>query len=168
MHKYILQTERCYLRELAPLDAANCFLLNQHPEILEFTNDPPFDSEETARKFLNSYDAYIKTGIGRWAVELKTDNSFIGWCGLKYHHTTNDIDIGYRLLPKYWGKGLATETAKGCCDFGMKVLGLKRIYACIHENNLKSLRVAEKLSMQYEKTVIDENKRWKHFVFPIK
>lgn len=59
---------------------------------------------------------YIDNGIGRWAIIEKKTNDFIGWTGLKFvTDLTNNHkhynDLGYRLRKKYWGKGIATETA---------------------------------------------------------
>ena len=59
---------------------------------------------------------YIDNGIGRWAIVDKSTNQFIGWTGLKLvkdmmNNQTNYYDLGYRLIRKYWGQGIATETA---------------------------------------------------------
>src|SRR5687767_3867968 len=107
---YIIETERCRLREMNTGDATKIYELNLHPDILRFTTDPPFESVQAANQFIQQYDAYAKTGMGRWAVELKTTGEFIGWCGLKLHSDENEVDVGYRLLPEFWGKGYAVET----------------------------------------------------------
>jgi hypothetical protein len=58
---------------------------------------------------------------------------FIGWAGLKKENNVNDdksfIDLGYRLLSKYWGQGYATEACQGLVAYGFKVLKLEKIYA---------------------------------------
>ena len=44
---------------------------------------------------------------------------FIGYCGLHLQKNvdgTDEIEIGYGLLRKYWGQGFATEAAEACKD----------------------------------------------------
>lgn len=161
----LIETQRCILREILPSDAPFIYKLNLHPEIFKFTTDPPFESIREAEIFINKYDAYIRTGIGRWAIQHKAGNSFLGWCGLKYIHEENEVDIGYRLLPEYWGNGFAVETAVACCEYGMQELGLTRIVARIHKENFKSIRVAEKMKMIYEKDLDYDGVPWMNYIY---
>ena len=55
---------------------------------------------------------YRKHGFGRWGVVLKATGRLIGFAGLKYLDELREVDVGYRLLPEYWGMGLATEAAQ--------------------------------------------------------
>jgi len=166
MHNFILETERCFLREMNIDDAPSIFRLNMHPDILKFTTDPPFKSVSEAAEFIKKYDAYSKTGFGRWAVIHKQTGEFLGWCGLKFIPEENEVDIGYRFLPEYWGKGYAVETATACCKWGFHKKGLKRIVARIHKDNLRSIRVAEKMKMIYEKDLDYDGILWMNYVVP--
>jgi len=58
---------------------------------------------------------------------IKGTHEFIGWCGLKYRSELDEIDLGYRLMQKAWGKGLATEAARHTLDLGFKTLNLNLI-----------------------------------------
>jgi [ribosomal protein S5]-alanine N-acetyltransferase len=162
--KYILKTNRCLLRPMNEEDADGIYRLNLHPDILKFTTDPPFASVDSARQFLKAYDHYDLYGFGRWAVVLKDFHTFIGWCGLKYHPDEQEVDVGYRLLPEFWGMGYATETARACNEYGFKVLGLTRIVARVHKENFKSIRVAEKIGMIYEKDILFDGVPWANYV----
>ena len=164
MKQYILETERCRLREFNTNDASAIYKLNLHPDIFRFTTDPPFESESAAFSFLENYKTYTETGYGRWAVELKSSSTFIGWCRLKFLQKENEIDVGYRFLPEYWGQGFAVETARECCKWGFEVKGLTRIVARIHKENLRSIRVAEKLNMVYEKDLMYDGVWWLNYV----
>ena len=161
---FIIETMRCRLREMNTGDAENIFRLNQHPDIFRFTTDPPFESPEAARRFIINYDAYAKTGMGRWAVELKSTGEFIGWCGLKYHPDEGEVDVGYRLLPEFWGFGYAAETALACCSWGFEVKKLNRIVARVHKENIRSIKVLEKMNMVYEKDLIYNGVPWNNYV----
>ncbi len=164
MNDFVLETTRFVLREFSPKDAVGLYQLNLHPDIFRFTTDPPFESVEDAEKFIYQYDAYSKSGFGRWAVIWKQNQLFAGWCGLKYNPTENEVDIGYRLLPEYWGQGIAVETAGACCNMGFNEFGLRRIVARIHKQNMRSVRVAAKLGMQYECDLIYDGVAWLNYV----
>ncbi len=60
---------------------------------------------------------------------------------------------------KYWNRGLATEAALGCRDYGFKTLRLERLVSLIDPGNLPSRRVAEKVGMQMEREIERWNKR---------
>jgi len=164
MKKFVLETARCRLREMNIDDAEAVYRLNLHPDIFKFTTDPPFQSIDAASDFLKNYDAYAKTGYGRWAVELKSTGEFIGWCGLKFHPDENEVDVGYRFLPEFWGQGYAVETAHACCKWGFKTKGLKRIVARVHKENIRSIRVSEKMNMIYEKDLMYDGVPWMNYV----
>ena len=76
----------------------------------------------------------------------------IGFIGLAYQKYespfTPAIDIGWRLDPGYWGRGLATEGAKASLEYGLKELKLPQIIAVAVEQNLPSIRVMEKIGLK--------------------
>ena len=88
--------------------------------------------------------------MGRWAVIRKKDDAFLGWCGLKKHED-GMVDLGFRLMKKYWNKGYATEAAKACVDHGFNTLGLKEIIGRAAQENMASINVLEKCGMDFWK-----------------
>lgn len=155
---YILETPRLLLREFREEDAPHFFELNEDPEVIRYTGDPPFASVEAARQFLLDYDQYEKHGYGRWAVLLKPESArpeWIGWCGLKYIPELDETDVGFRFFRRYWGRGYATEAARACLDYGFGALGLKRIVGRAMKENAASVRVLQKIGMEF----------WKEFDF---
>lgn len=148
--KKILETERLYLREFELSDADAMFQLNNTWEVIKYTGDPPFSSEAEALQFLQNYDAYERTNMGRWAVIVKETDEFIGWCGLK-RHDDGMVDIGFRFFKSEWGKGYATEAAKATLDFGFKTLRIPEIMGRAARENHASLHVLDKLGMTYWK-----------------
>jgi len=148
--KKIIETSRLYHREFDLSDAKYMFDLNSDKEVIKYTGDDHFSSEEEALNFIKNYNHYKIHGFGRWAVILKENNAFIGWSGLKLNEE-NDIDIGFRFFKKYWGKGFASESAKAVLDYGFNVLKINRIVGRVLPDNIASVRVLEKLSMKFEK-----------------
>ena len=64
------------------------------------------------------------------------------------------IEIGYRLHPNYWNKGVATEAAQAVRDHAFRDLNLSRVISLIHPENAASRRVAEKIRMQFERKTV--------------
>ena len=148
----ILETERLFLREITVNDAETAYLLNLDTDVIKYTGDKSFDSIESARQFLISYDHYKKYGFGRWAVIRKQDREFLGWCGLKYSVDTDEHDIGFRFFKQYWDKGFATESARACINLGFNKFNMTTIVGRAMTENVASIRVLEKIGLTYYKT----------------
>lgn len=154
--KIILETERLLLRKLAVQDAENFYFLNLNPKVVKYTGNSAFKSVEQAQEFLENYNDYKLNGYGRLAVMTKDNNKFIGWCGLKFGEMENETDIGFRFFEEEWNKGYATESAKACVNYGFETLNLKRIIGRSMKQNIGSIRVLEKIGLEYEKDVFFE------------
>lgn len=80
---------------------------------------------------------------------MKGEGRIIGFCGLKRLPDLDAVDLGYRLLPEYWGRGLATEAARASVEFGFGTLRLERIIGLVLPENIGSIRVLEKVGMSF-------------------
>jgi [ribosomal protein S5]-alanine N-acetyltransferase len=151
----LLETERLWLREYISEDAEAVFELGSNPLVQRYTGDACFTSVEQARKMLceRPIADYRQYGFGRWAVVLKINSKVVGMAGLKFLPERQEVDLGYRLLPEYWGMGLATEASRGCLRYGLDTLRLARIIGLVHPANVQSVRVLEKCGMTFEKLV---------------
>lgn len=144
------ETERLLHRAFTVADAEAAFELNSDPDVLRYTGDNPLCSVEDARRFIADYPDFREFGFGRWACIHKPTKAIIGFCGLKYLPEFNEIDIGYRFIPSYWGIGLATEACIACLEFGFHTMGLNRIVAFVMPENVASIRVVEKSGMLFD------------------
>lgn len=149
--KTIGQTNRLILRETSTEDAQMMYLLNNDPEVIRYTGDPPFKSIEDAAMFLNQYDHFQKHNRGRWAVVDKANGEVLGWCGLKYHEDSGENDLGYRFFQNKWGQGYATEASHLALQYGFRRLGLDSVIARAVKANIASIQVMKKLSFEFEK-----------------
>ncbi|MEM6763438.1 MAG: GNAT family N-acetyltransferase [Bacteroidota bacterium] len=145
----IFETKRTFLRPFLVEDAEDLFELNADPEVLQFTGDKPFLSIAEARTFIRSYKEYTKYGYGRWAIIRKKDYELLGWCGLKYDPKTTNTDLGFRLKRTYWNMGFATETASASLQIGFCAYELPEIIGRAVTENLASIRVLEKVGMEF-------------------
>ncbi|MEO6489038.1 MAG: GNAT family N-acetyltransferase [Ferruginibacter sp.] len=146
----IFETPRLFLRHFLIEDAGLLLRLNSDPEVLKFLHEPPIESIEAAedilrRIILPQYELHL----GRWAIQLKADHQFIGWCGLKSRPELNEIDLGYRFKKDYWGNGYATEAAQHTLKYGFDSLKLGVVTGRVHIDNIASIRVLEKIGMRF-------------------
>ncbi len=146
----IFETPRLCLRQFTEADAPLILALNSDPEIVKYVHEPTLQTEEQAKKILiDIILPQYKNNLGRWAMHIKETNEFIGWCGLKYRPDLDETDLGYRLMQKAWGQGYATEAARYTLNYGFSKLNLPRITARAHIENIASIKVLEKLGMDY-------------------
>ena len=146
----IFETPHLILRRFTNADAPLILQLNSDPEIVKYVHERILVSEEDAEKILtNNILPQYEKQLGRWAVHTKDNMEFIGWCGLKYRPDLGEIDLGYRFIQKAWGKGYATEAASHTLDHGFNQLNLQTITGRAHIENIASIRVLEKIGMQF-------------------
>ena len=150
-----IETERLILREYTEADAPAFFRLNSDPEVMRYVPDEMMTNVDQAREILINHPMvdYRERGFGRWACVLKETGEHIGFCGLKYLTEIEDIDLGFRFVPSQWGKGLATEAALASIRFGFDELHLDHILGLAELENRGSIRVLEKVGMQFVEMV---------------
>ena len=74
-------------------------------------------------------------------------------CGLIKRDTLEDVDIGYAFLPRFWSKGYAVEAAQATKEYAKHVIGLNRIVAITDPKNEGSIRVLQKIGLNFERMV---------------
>ncbi len=144
----VLETARLTLRQFTEEDAELIWKLNKDAEVTRYTHDPVKDLDHAREVLLQHIlPQYALYNYGRWAIHLKSDHSFIGWCGLKFRPERMETDLGYRLMKPYWGKGYVTEAASACIRFGFESIHIQQIIALSEPANIASVRVLEKCGM---------------------
>ncbi|MBA2250787.1 MAG: GNAT family N-acetyltransferase, partial [Chitinophagaceae bacterium] len=132
----VFETPRLFLRLFTKDDAALILALNSDPEIVKYVHENILKTEAEAKNIIsNIILPQYKNNLGRWAIHLKSDGAFIGWCGLKHLPDSSEIDLGYRLMKPAWGKGYATEAARHTLEHGFKKLDLPLITGKAHIDN---------------------------------
>jgi ribosomal-protein-alanine N-acetyltransferase len=151
----MLQTRRLTLRQFTAQDLDALAALMSDAQFMRFSLRP-FSREHTAAFQERMLAGYHDNVPSQFAVIVRAENKLIGYCGF-FRQTVDDaeeIEIGYRLDPKYWSQGLATEAARAVRDHGFNDLGLEHIISLIHPENVASRRVAEKNGMALEKETV--------------
>ena len=173
----ILETERLILRTWEGDDIDKYYRINQDPKVTEFLLITP--SIEQVDEFINSMNEQFKLlNYTLFAAVEKTSNELMGFIGLNppkwESHFTPCVEIGWRLGSKYWGRGYATEGAKAVLEYGFNECHLNEIVSFTVPENIRSMRVMEKLGMERDSDddfnhplVPFEHKLLKHVLYRI-
>lgn len=149
----LFETKRLIIRRFTIEDAPAVFEFSSNKQVIEPTGDKLLSKIKEAEDIINNiwlpeYDQY---GYARMAIIHKKDKKLIGFAGLKYEPEWKATDIGYRFLPQYWKKGIATEAALPFLFYGFKVLNLPKIVGAAFPSNIGSCKVLEKIGLIYKK-----------------
>lgn len=143
-------TERLRLRQWCAADREPFAALNADPIVMQFF--PALLTRAESDAMADRCQALIgERGWGFWAVETRTASEFIGFVGL--HIPASElpfspcVEVGWRLAAKHWGKGFATEAARGALHVGFKRLGLLEIVSFTAVGNIRSRAVMGRLGM---------------------
>ncbi|MFC3562615.1 GNAT family N-acetyltransferase [Pedobacter jamesrossensis] len=153
--KIFAETERFILRELLLTDVDGFFELDTNPEVHKYLGNKPVKNKDQIIDNINFIRTqYLSNGIGRWAIIDKKSNEFIGWTGLKFitdetNNHKNYYDLGYRLIKKYWGQGIATETALASLTYAFEELNLNEVYAIADCENNGSNKILKNLGLKF-------------------
>lgn len=97
---------------------------------------------------------------GMNALVEKSSGKLVGHCGLLVQTVdeATELEIGYSLLPEFWGKGYAIEAAQKCKEYAFENSLATSLISIISLSNLPSQKVAAKNGMSIERqTVYKEN-----------
>ncbi len=150
-----LETERLILRSFRKEDVDAMAQLFANPDFMRFSLGVFTERKQTIA-FIEKVMSWDHAGIpSQFAVVPRGEDAIIGYCGFFYHpeHGIEDIEIGYRLNPDYWNRGLITEAARAVRNHGFRHCKLSRVISLIHPENIPSRRVAEKNGMEVEKEI---------------
>ncbi|MCF8237804.1 MAG: GNAT family N-acetyltransferase [Saprospiraceae bacterium] len=153
----ILETDRLLLRPFVIADIEPSYQINLDPRVSRYTHDGGVKTREEIEQIIhqNVWGDYQQFGFGRFAVIHKKDDRFIGFAGLKYLPEMDEVDIGYRFHPDYWGQGIATECGLATLPFAFETLRLDHLIGMVLSGNSASQKVLEKLHFSFEKEFED-------------
>lgn len=149
--KAVLETPRLILRSFTLDDVDAMYQLMTVPEVIRYVGNKPAHSKQDTLDYLQQHPLrdYQVYGYGRFACVWKETGQVIGFSGIKFLEEIEETELGYRFLPEFWRKGLATEAGQAVIQFAQG-LGLKRLVAVIHPDNEGSQQVATKLGFSLE------------------
>jgi len=137
----IFETERLLVRRYRKPDKKNFFLLNGNEDVVRYIR--PAKTKKEANEFLLKVIAYYEAEkiYGRWAVEDKLTEEFVGSFAVIPVEGKEQMQLGYALLPQHWGKGYATELTVAGLHYVFTETPIDPIYAYTEVANISSQKV---------------------------
>jgi RimJ/RimL family protein N-acetyltransferase len=146
-------TERLVLREWREQDRDPFAGMNADPRVMRYFPGV-LTRAESDTAFDRIQEHFRTRGLGLFAAELRDDGAFAGFIGLSVPrfeaHFTPCVEIGWRLLPECWNRGLATEGARAVVRYAFESVGLMELVSFTVPANTASRRVMEKLGMSHD------------------
>ena len=152
---YIFTSERIGFRNWTTDDIIPFARMNANESVMEHFPQTLKTSETEAliSRLSSHYDTY---GYTYFAVDLLETGEFMGFIGMNYKDHESPFkpatDLGWRLKPEVWGKGLATEGAQRCIDYCFKDLKITRLVSICVLSNIASENVMKKIGMTKQGT----------------
>jgi RimJ/RimL family protein N-acetyltransferase len=150
MEPVYLETTRLLLRGWRDADRDAFFRMNADPRVMRYF--PARLSRPESDALMDRIVADLdRQGFGLYAVQMGPAGDFIGFVGLWVPNFEARfmpaVEIGWRLAPRYWNRGLATEGARAVVRHAFGPLGLTELVSMTVPANLGSRRVMEKIGM---------------------
>lgn len=139
----VLSTSRLLLREVTDEDAEAILVLRSNPHTMKYLDRPDLKDLGEARLYIdkNKSDYLRNEGIS-WILVLHETKEVIGTAGFwRFDKANHRAEIGYMLLPQYWGKGLATEVLDSIITYAFSTLKLHSIEANVNPENEASKKL---------------------------
>lgn len=146
-----MKTERLLLRTIVETDLPHIFEGLSNPQVVKYygVNFTSLkDTEEQMKWFTN---LEIEETGKWWAICDRNNVSFYGAIGINnYSNVHKKAELGFWLLPGYWGKGFVSEAANAVLNYCFKILNLHRVEAFVELENVKSKSALLKLGFELE------------------
>jgi ribosomal-protein-alanine N-acetyltransferase len=156
----LIETERLLLRKPRLGDAADLAAAYADPETMRFMGDGTTKTREQVEQEIPLWlERWENWGLSLLSLERRDDGRVLGRAGFllwdpeTWQVPGRDTELGWLLAREHWGRGYATEAALALRDWALDERSLTRLISLIQPENLRSIRVAEKLGERYERDV---------------
>ena len=132
----MIETRRLRLRELCLQDARPLLELDSCERVRALLLDDHLSDLDQSLALIAWSRRYgrERTGLGLWACETR-EPRFVGVFSLMPLAGGDDVEIGVRLLPRFWGRGYPLEMGRALCAHAFEQLGLPRLIGLFDEHN---------------------------------
>ena len=145
----ILQTERLVLIAWRADQIDDVVAIHANPQVARFyaVDGRPWSMEKCENRLNSWMREYETLRLGKHRIVRKSDGALLGRAGFSIHSLTDEPELGYALLPQFWGQGYATEIAASLRDWIFRETEWNRFLGFAHEDNTASLAVLERIGM---------------------
>ena len=110
----------------------------------------PFTADQVKRRLNGEIASMNAHNVQYWPTFLLETDQLAGCAGLRPYRLDQKIyELGFHLLPEFWGRGLAQEAGRAVISYGFEKLGAEALFAGHHPANSASSRVLAKLGFEF-------------------
>jgi len=151
-----ISTQNLLLRLFQEADIEKVFYGLSHPDVIRYYG-VQYDSLSATQAQMDWFNELTVTQTGQWWAICSADDAvFYGAIGFNnWSQAHQKAEIGFWLLPEYWGKGIISEAITAACTFAVEHMQLHRIEALVETPNEASKKVLTAAGFVYEGTMID-------------
>lgn len=146
-----IRTSRLCLRRFQEDDLENVFRGLSNEEVVKYYG-VNYSSLDSTREQMQWFADLEESGTGIWwAISSEDKISFFGAVGfnnLSREH--RKAELGFWLLPDFWGKGFIQEVVPKVLRYAFENLNLHRIEAYVESENVASAKALQKLQFECE------------------
>ena len=155
MAETVAETERLRLREWDDEDEVRFYEVMNRPEVMKHLGGLQLP-EEWRVAYMRVRACQAEFGHAFWIVEARATGDILGFCGIKRVNSpgsnmTGQHEIGWRLRPEAWGKGIAKEAAIASLDLAVGRFEAPHVIALTVAQNEASWGLMHRLGMKRRK-----------------
>ena len=151
-----IKSSRLLLRSFNNDDLNNVFRGLSDPEVIKYYGISYATLESTKEQMRFFSDLEVNDKGKWWAICSPDNKTFYGAAGLNnISQQHKKGEIGFWLLPEFWGKGIIAEAIPFICQYGYDTMGLHRIEAFVESENVNCKKAMDKLDFRHEGMMAD-------------
>jgi len=153
MAEVVAQTRRLRLREWDEEDEVRFYELMNRPEVMQHLGGIQ-SPEEWSAAYQRVVGFQRDFGHTFWIIEERDSGAILGFCGIKRVNApgagdlTGKHEIGWRVVPESWGKGIAKEAAIASMDLAFDRFDAPQVIATTVPANAASQGLMKRLGMK--------------------
>ena len=138
-----MKTIALTLHKFVPHDFEDYFQLVGNARVMAKITERALPRDEAKTDYENRLSRNsIAQDYGYYKITDTASGAFVGLAKLEVEQAhSKEAELGYILLPEYWGRGIGSRVAKQLVDRARELPGLKRLFAIIDPNNIPSRKI---------------------------
>ncbi len=147
--RFPLVSDRLTIRPLVIEDSVALHNLFSDPAAMQhLESELPSTLDESRRWVQDKIDLHDESGLSLWAVVLSETGEVIGDAGLQLMEDGETVEIGVRIIRRFWGNGFGSEAARACVHAGFRDLGLSRVVGVTGPDNEQAIKAMRQSGMK--------------------
>ena len=175
----VLFTERLRLEPIAARHAGDLWIIHNNDHVARWYGGSKPTAQEARRRAKAMSYSWRAFGVHKWMAYDRESGELVGRGGASPTPADDDwgrvnaflcdepwtreerrgpggetihanwVEIGWALLPRFWGHGYATEIGRAGLEYSFDFLNMRAVVSCTDDDNIGSRAVMERLGMTY-------------------